>query len=448
MINARKSGLTVFKVLLVAMVLFPLGSRSSPAADMPKSAFRFIDSVGVNTHFAQRRSPYYLQYEGVRNLLYSSGIRHIRDGAIDSEGGFSVSDQASRFRELGRAGIRAIYIFDVDTTAQFITGFPDRVSPSFIGYEGPNEPNLGGTSNWQAVVRNWMPKFYSYANSSSFNRNFPVIGPSLPILRSTYNPYQDLGNISSSLDLGNLHIYLNGRAPGAVGWGGYGLGTCGTHRYATIAFGKCYASAASGSRQIYITETGYGSQPSIPGQLPPDIQAKYIVRYLLSAFMNGIGRTYIYQLVDSGGSTDNFRHYGLAYENLQPKPSYKALRGLLSLLADDPSGTMKPLELRVQGNTSNVQRLLLQKSDGTYFLIMWLEVSAYNVDANGGRGAEIGVPTQAITLKLPANFRQVTQHVFDDSGAFASRSNNGTVTGTLNAFNFDVSDNITVLSFR
>src|SRR5579863_3600513 len=115
------------------------------------------------------------------------------------------------------------------------------------------------------------------------------------------------------------------------------------------------------------------------GTIPESVEASYIPRTLLLSFSKGIKRTFVYELLDEFSSTG----YGLLANDFSEKPAFLALKNLISTL-QDPGGQFTPgsLTYGVTGNTNTVQHLLLQKRDGSYWLILWLEQSSYDATNN------------------------------------------------------------------
>ncbi len=85
-------------------------------------------------------------------------------------------------------------------------------------------------------------------------------------------------------------------------------------------------------------------------------------------------------------------NFGLLRNDGSEKPAYKALKNLLNLLKD-PGSSFTPgsLDYVLGGDTENVRHTLLQKADGKFYLILWQEVSGYNVDSK--KGLPLYMPT-------------------------------------------------------
>src|SRR5262249_24858802 len=134
-------------------------------------------------------------------------------------------------------------------------------------------------------------------------------------------------------------------------------------------------------KPVIATETGYCNDLTAADSVPEDVAARYMPRVFLEQWLYGIKRTYIYELVDVGSSVSG-NGYGLLHTDFSPKPGFTALKNFIALLSD-PGPAFQPagLPLKLSGQTSNVQHLLLQKRDGRFYLAIWLELPAYDVNA-------------------------------------------------------------------
>jgi hypothetical protein len=82
-----------------------------------------------------------------------------------------------------------------------------------------------------------------------------------------------------------------------------------------------------------------------------------------------------------------------------PTPAYAAVASLLALL-DDLPGQADPgrLRFRLSGSVANVRHQLLQKSDGHFWLALWVERPGWDPAS----GQELAVPGQRVTVALDA----------------------------------------------
>lgn len=405
------------------------------AAVRARSAAAFVDSIGVNVHFTQLQTPYVTSFSLVKEKLLALGVHHVREGAIDRQGGFADTDQAAVFRELGESGIRVTFIFNPNLTKEFVQGFPARVAPAFEAYEFPNELNASSNASWANTLRDWAPKFHSYIRSDAALDSYQIVGPSLMDLGN--NPHSTLGDLSAHMDFGNTHAYYSSRHPATEGWGGRATAPCAQWRYGALGYNVCNARRVSAAKPIVATEAGWGSDATKQDQVTESIQAKYLARMLLLHFDSGIARTFIYQFVDSG--TDNFNAYGLLTAAGREKPAYKEIKSLIGLLRDsanvDSPGT---LAYTLAGDTSDVRTLLLQKSDGSFRLILWIEKAGFDPFTKVLQT----VATKNITLRLGTAAKLTSISSFQDDGGVRATALQTSAGGD---YALTLTDNLTVL---
>ena len=329
-----------------------------------KNADAFVDSVGINVHLHYTDTPY-ANFGAVKSALVDLGIRHIRDGLIDT----TWKPYYDRLNELGKLGIKSTLLTTPSQSETVLATYPARVPESFEGYEAPNEYDLSGDPNWAATINSFMPKLYRAVKTNPSTSRFPVLGPSLTQAGS----FPQMAATAPFLDFANLHNYFGGRNPGTPGWGSNG--------YGSMDWNLALVKDPWPGKPIITTESGYRNDLSNPQAIPEDISAKYLPRLLLEQWIHGIQRTYIYELVDLGGKfPDN--SFGLVHSDFSPKAGYRAIKGLLQLLSDPgPPFGSGILNFNLSGDLANVHHLLLEKRNGTFYLALWVEQPSYDVNA-------------------------------------------------------------------
>ena len=131
------------------------------------------------------------------------------------------------------------------------------------------------------------------------------------------------------------------------------------------------------------TECGYNTYLPEGRGLPEGIQAKYLPRTFAEFFRRGIYRSFRYELVDQGTGGNAEQLFGMLRNDLSRKPAFNAVRDLIGLLADPgPTFATTDLDYTLEGDTKDVRQVLLQKRDGSYYLMLWLEVEGYNGDTD------------------------------------------------------------------
>ena len=333
----------------------------------------FVDSIGVNTHLTYTDTPYWSAWPTIFNKLKSLGVRHIRDGYYNWA---STSPFYAEHQTLAASGIGTDYVFSIDstTTPQIFKNFAATVH-DVESIEAPNECDAGsncGGGNLVGVnnVVSFMSTMYAVGQAAGV----PVLGPSF----TTDWAYNDAGQLGSEITYNNLHVYFGGRNPGSTGWGS---GDAQGNYYGSFAWWIDQAHVDASNLPIMISETGYMAyaQTNVPYTLPESVEASYMPRTLALAFNHGVRRTYMYELLDEVSSPG----YGLLRSDLSAKPAYTAVMNLISTLAD-PGSTFLPgkLDYTLTGAGSSLNHMLLQKRDGSFWLVVWLEQSSYNPATN------------------------------------------------------------------
>lgn len=399
-------GLGLNLLLLVATM------RSAQAVpEKARSADEFVDSIGVNTHLYYDSSVYYQKYSSlIKPKLQQLGVRHIRDGATRNLNGYM-----DRLKELETLGIRSTLICDPRSiTPQAAVSLVKELGTDVVeAVQGTNEYNLSGDGNWVNNLRNYQKQLYAAVNGDSVTQNVKVYGPSL----SGGGAYDAIGDLSAYMDYGTMNNYFSGRNPGTNGWG--------SDNYGSLDWNVRIAKKASVSKQMITTETGYHSVVSTNDGhrgVPEDVSAKYTPRLLLEQFNYGIARTFLYELINVSPSPNSlYNNFGLLRDDGSEKPAFVAVKNLIGLV-EDPGSTFTPgsLDYFLGGNTADIHHTLLQKRDGRFYLILWKEVSSFNVDTK----QKINVSSQKVSLTLNTEVAKATIYIPNDSSDWTSQKTN------------------------
>ncbi|HYN89109.1 MAG TPA: hypothetical protein VER33_15580 [Polyangiaceae bacterium] len=367
-------------VVLLACLLGTLpscgGSRSDGAyARTPfvdaRSAHSFVESVGVNVHLTNLDTSY-RDFPTLQARLSELGVRHIRDGICAS-----CSFQIDRLKALAAAGIRSNLIVGylrggTRELEASLAAVRDHLVGGVASVEAPNEVDAEGDPQWIEHTRIYQTELYRRVKGEPRLAHLPVIGPSL----TEPNSRAALGDLSPFLDRGNLHPYSSGGPP-----------------LANLTNERQMAARVSKQKPLVITEVGYHTDMTRGDHLPASDKAItiYTPRIFLEAFRERIERTYLYQLADplpaaearARGFPAFENRFGLLRADLSRKASFLALRNLLRAV----SGRAKPvsapggLRLGLDGEGHDVRRLLLRSGPRSYALVLWRNVSVWNVAA-------------------------------------------------------------------
>jgi Chitobiase/beta-hexosaminidase C-terminal domain len=387
----------------------------------------FVDSIGVQTH-ASYTNTAYGNWSQVMAALQSLGVRHIRDGLP------VTSTFVSNFQQLAAAGIHCTCGFGLPntlTTTQIVSYL--QLVQATEALEAPNEcdaaPNCGGGG--LTGIANGVA-FLPILDATSAATTLPVVGPSY----QTQLGYTSSGNIGSTMAFNNLHIYFGGRNPGSGGWG---EGDPQGHFYGSFDWWMDQGNIDAPGVPDMVTETGYLAYPTATtaGTIPESVEASYTPRTVLIAYSKGIKRTFIYELVDEWATTG----YGLLANDFTPKPAFTALKNLIGTL-QDPGASFTPgsLNYNITGNTNTLDHVLLQKRDGSYWLVLWLEQSSYDATNN----VPVTVTPQSVTLSIGAGLKFGNLIQFDTSG-------NSTPTASANSgytLPLTISDQVSIVEIQ
>ena len=362
--------------------------------EMPTSADRFVNSIGVNVHLGDANSVYGRNVPLVESLLITSGIKHYRTGA--SIGDATLLEQ---YRTLAASGMKVDLIVPIDSDTSSVLSYARAIGTALDSIEGPNEFDLSNEPNWWTSLDAYQTQLYPVAQ----NVRVAAIAPAL----TQENHFAQVGNLTSIADVANMHDYLAGRNPGTGGWGDTDqFGT-----YGGLQWNINIAHQPIVGKWIWATETGYSSEAD-PYALPESIESRYALRTLLEHWNAGVTRTYFYELFDEGAVP--FSHYGLVDSGGGPKPEYRAIKRLIAHLSDPgPVFNLTPLSYSLKGD---VHHLLLQRRNGTFVLILWAEAQEWNPDTRG----PISVSSRPVTLTFANLPRAMSSTTFDDNGEVAT----------------------------
>ncbi|MFI5240136.1 MAG: dockerin type I domain-containing protein [Candidatus Saccharimonadia bacterium] len=390
-----------------------------------KSSDSFVDSIGLNIHSAATGGgdQYGSQSQWVP-LLQQLGVRHVRDAWISTR----VTQEKTLYASLKTDGIGVDIIVNPipsSTTAQAIVSSISQNYPIPDAFEGLNEVDNNGWTNWVSIAQTQQQALYAAVKADPNDSSVPVLGFTLTGGSASY---AQVGDMSSYLDYGNFHPYPGGRNPES-----------------NIVANMNLQNTISANKPLYATETGYHadlnsttSRSMADWPVSDPTFATYYTRMLLNNFRLGIKRTYGYEFLDElpdSGLSIQEQEYGLVRDDWSLTPAYTTLENLISLLSD-PGASFTPAALTysLTGTDAATTSVLLQKRDGTFWLAVWEADNIWN-----------GTTRQAITtspINLTLNLAQsasVAQYHPDLNNLASQASNNAT------SYNFSSSSNVTLL---
>ena len=355
----------------------PIGSTES-----------FLDSIGVNTHINDTSGGYGNISKVISDLDYI-GVTHVRDGltgSLSTELFEVLANNDITFSLLTSGNNGASLSSQISAIAKLESLY------NAIDYvEGPNETDYfpisyNGLTGF-AATRAFQSALYSAVHGNSALSGTPVIQTSL----GDGNSYSQLGNLSSSADYSNIHSYY-------FGWGfTRSVADQVPERIAeaqTISPGKDTVATEGGWSTATYSSDGYGVNERT--------QAVLTLNMLLDQYKDGVDRTYIYELVNSGtySSTNLQTGFGLFNADGTPKQAATALHNLNSILSDPAAGTkgvsLTNLGYTLQGMPTEGQDMLLQKSSGNYDLVLWNEPTIWNTTTHSA----YSIASQTVTINF------------------------------------------------
>ncbi|MBW4578140.1 MAG: hypothetical protein KME42_01020 [Tildeniella nuda ZEHNDER 1965/U140] len=380
---------TQAKEIIPASQLFQGISTLAFATGEPaKSANSFVDSIGINTHIRYYDTAYG-NYPFIKQTLLDLGVRHIRDGGSDPT-------WIQRINELGSLGIKSTLVLDpnigIGPDASYDTKPPGYTVANFVklvsagveaveilnefdlfynlfSYSRNGQPVTG--NGWISYLRDFTRDVYIALKSDPATASIPIIGPSFVYSTSS----SAIGDLSQWVDYGSFHPYNNPKNPGD----------------GSLAKDYALRSQAFGTKPLIATEVGYSTGSAASDRpVTEAVQGKYIPRLFLESFNQGVPRTFSYELIDQKADPNNSENnYGLIRSDGTPKPAYTALKNLIGLLNDPQPATtatstttaaivtptpLGALNYSIGGTTQNVHHTLLEKRNGDFYLVLWLEV--------------------------------------------------------------------------
>lgn len=348
----------------------------------------FLDTLAVNTHFDQG-DQYSDLAKGIEALKYL-GIDTIREAANNSAVNATLADAGMKFDFFVYPG--GTPAAAVSTIHTFAAAHPGAV----VSIEGPNEVDLWPVNyagkTGIAGAQAFQADLFNAVNADALLKDLPV-----------YNFSWGVGapDKSGAADVGNIHAYMgSGNQPGG-----------------DLPWWVNYQAAAMPGKPLVITETGYYTAPQIDptwGGVDGTTQAKEILNTFFRADAMGIGRTFVYQLLDQyqdPAGTNREAHFGLFDVNFAPKPAATALHNLTTILADDSAnaGSFAPgaLNYSVSGLPTSGATKLLEKASGIFDLVVWAEPDIWDQTNH----QPIAAATSQVVVNLGATFSSVT--IFD-----------------------------------
>ena len=392
----RLSRGAVARVALAALLLLP---RVAVADARPAVATSdFLHSIGVVSTFPDRGQPLDKTIEMVRY----GGFRWVRAGieGLSEDGPTTLQTFLDLHRETGVKLSWGLVSGGTDIELLVDSARALAKAGALLAIEGNNEPN-----NWGVTYKgeqgggtdlSWMPvaklqrDLYQAVKSDPVLAEYPVWTISEPGAERDNVGLQFLkippgaGTLMPDgtvyADYANVHNYIyhphspdpmdnktwNAADPSAASkvdglFGNFGI----TWR----KWYKGYAQSELDTLPRVTTETG----AQIGGSVTEELHALNLMSMYLAQFKRGYSFTSVYLLRDrtDEGGNQAFGFYTADYE---PRKAALYLHNLTTILADKGRlAELGGLDYAIPGQPETVHDLLLQRSDGTFQLVVWGE---------------------------------------------------------------------------
>lgn len=391
--------------LLVGAIVGPALVANADGPTTAQRAGDFLNSIGANSAINQRGETLQHTIECTKYL----GLRWFRSGI---EGNVSIQDFLELHKQTGARFSWSPGSGGSDLTKLLSTAKELAAGGALLAFEGPNEPNNWGiTYQGEAGGRNqsWLPvahfqrDLYKAVKSDPALKNYPVWGISeegaetdnvgLQFLTVPKGAGAQVPDGTKYSDYANVHNYVyHPNAPGLEDnktWkaadptsackvdGLYGeYGVTWAHHYSG------YSATDLLTLPRVTTETGC----TIDGPITEEIHALNLLSLYLDQFKRGWSYTAVYLMRDRSDEAGN-QQFGFYKPDYTPRKAALYLHNLTTILADNGS-LSKPgrLNYSLPNEPDTVHDLLLQKSDGTFALVVWSELlqGTNNISVNLG----------------------------------------------------------------
>lgn len=384
-------------VLFICTVLLTFhgarGNAQTPPSVKAKSDAAFLDSIGVNSAVSRRGETLHNTIQCVKYL----GVRWIRSGY---ESDIPVSDLIALHRATGCKFSYGLLSGGVDLARLLDGGRSLAAAGALLAFEGNNEPNNWGVTyegeQGGGKAATWVPvaklqrDLYKAVKSDPELKRYPVwsitengaekdnVGLQFLVIPqgagcvmpdgTKYADYANCHNYFTHPSWPGLHdnqTWISSDPSPACRvdglYGNYGV-TWAKHF-------KGYGMEQLATLPRVTTETGITLDQTITER----IQGLLYMSVYLAQFKRGWSYTSVYLLRDRTDESGN-QTFGFYKPDYTPRLAAVYLHNLTTILADQGTpGKLGSLRYSIPNEPDTVHDLLLQKSDGTYALVVWDE---------------------------------------------------------------------------
>jgi hypothetical protein len=348
----------------------------------------FLNSIGVCSHMgigldAPTESATAISYLGVRN---------VRENVATSR----VPDWIALHKS---TGVRVCLVSDDDLASTIDAAKQLNAVGALLAVEGPNEPN-----NWPITYQGQTSTKTTSMPVAQFQKDLyaAVKGDgglhAIPVFHSSEAGGAEPDNVGLQFltipdgagtlmpagtkyaDFANIHDYLYRHMRQAidnVAWKAFDPTLNADWSGLYVEFGRTWKGKFTGYSNAdlmtlprVVTETGWTT--GAPSELNAEQEGRLYVSIYLSAFKRGFANAFIYMLRDEPES-GAWAMLGMFDQNYQPKKAATYLHNLTTILADTGARTPGKLNYSIAAEPETVHDLLLQKSNGSFELVVWDE---------------------------------------------------------------------------
>jgi hypothetical protein len=397
-VGAFKSGRLAAPGAMLAVVLGLWPNASFAGVKTAAATTAFLQSIGVVSTFPDRGQPLNRTIEMVRYC----GFRWVRAGieGLTDEGPTTLQTFLDLHRETGVKLSWGLVSGGNDLTKLISTGRVLAENGALLAFEGNNEPNNWGVTyqgeqgggsapSWMAVAK-LQRDLYRAVKSDPVLSNYPVwsisesggerdnvglqfltIPPGVRTLMPEGTKYADYANVHNYI----YHPHSPYPADNKV-WNAADPSRASKTDGLFGNYGLTWSKWFQGYDQPQLdvlprvtTETGANIQEPVTEEL----QGLNLMNMYLAQFARGYAYTSVYLLRDRTDEAGN-QTFGFFRPDYSPRKAAVYLHNLTTILADKTAGAEPgQLDVEIADQPKTVHDLLLQRSDGTFQLIMWGE---------------------------------------------------------------------------
>jgi hypothetical protein len=378
------------------VVLATAGREAAVTTAIP--ATDFLNSIGVDSTFPDRGQP----LAQTIGMVKYAGFRWVRGGieGLTAQGPTTLETYLGLHRQTGVRFSWGLVSGGTDLEKLIATARRMAAADALLAFEGNNEPNNWGVtyhgepgggraSSWLAVAK-LQRDLYNAVKKDPVLKKYPVWSISeggaeidnvgLQFLTIPKGAGTSMLDGTRFADFANVHNYIY--HPGSPGlddnktWNAADPtsackvdGLYGNYGVTWAKHFRGYPDTELLTLPRVTTETGC----TIDGPVTEEIQALNLLSMYLDQFKRGWSHTAVYLLRDRTDEGGN-QSFGFFKRDYTPRKAALYLHNLTTIVADAGS-LAKPgrLNYSIQEQPASVHEMLLQKSDGTFLLVVWGE---------------------------------------------------------------------------